>query len=842
MEIIIQKLLSDWWMMLVPSIALLTLGALLLKSKTLSGKLKMKAPFVELEVSRAHSDETIPESLLDEYVQMLVRIADAVTDVPERFEIAVEPVRSYIQATCSQVMNPPISLNSILANPLCPRLLITGSPGAGKSTALLEIAQGLARRESPQPSVLLQCSNWNRGCASLEQLIEEQMRDSYNISPAVAKLLVKKERLALLFDGLDEIVPSKQKGFAEAFNTFVQHHGLTQIVICSQQSSLETSPTLNCSEAVRLLPLADTEISSYLVNTNRLEILALLDKDNDLFELCHNPLFLKLLSELSSDSTIAITNASSDSERVAVVIGEYIKSKLPSIAGSPEKTLSYLHWLAQTMSRDGLTEFLVERIQPSILPSDIEKLVYLAMTALFVSIASSPYLLTLAAVVKWLGKATPPTGEILFWGLPIGMVVAWTNFNVRPYGQLDLSKARLKSLLRPKLFWGICRWFFVPMIFSVLAILASFLVAFLVFGDRPPDNAIEALIFACLILWLALARHVQKLKLLDDLSTTSKFAVLTLASLGTVLPLICILFVLVDSSGDQAPSILSVIFVTISTFIWVDRKLHKTDTKHHWARRLLPVLCALGLATIVVVCFGVADDLNIDGQTLQQACRSVLRADFNEAGRLFNPAAVYLEPLLKGSKPIVSLLFVIGNIASTIWTISYVMQLLRGADPSLTHLPNEGITRSLKNSLVCGLLGGALIIAIGLIIAIPSAYLAKIVPFIFPDLIYTRDQIPMLILVSFLQGVTVGSIVSLLPVAQHFILRVILWHERAVPFKLVAFMDSCVRARLFIRVGGSYRFMHQSIADCLCNKASMVSLESGNRMILEAVQYNEGAD
>jgi predicted NACHT family NTPase len=86
-------------------------------------------------------------------------------------------------------------------------LLIVGEPGSGKTTALLELARGLiARAADPlQPvPVVLQLSTWTAHHGTLFDWLVDELRSKYFVGRDSARLYLRRRRLVLLLDSLDE--------------------------------------------------------------------------------------------------------------------------------------------------------------------------------------------------------------------------------------------------------------------------------------------------------------------------------------------------------------------------------------------------------------------------------------------------------------------------------------------------------------------------------------------------------------------------------------------------------------------------------------------------------------
>jgi hypothetical protein len=54
---------------------------------------------------------------------------------------------------------------------------------------------------------------------------------------------------------------------------------------------------------------------------------------------------------------------------------------------------------------------------------------------------------------------------------------------------------------------------------------------------------------------------------------------------------------------------------------------------------------------------------------------------------------------------------------------------------------------------------------------------------------------------------------GMLPWYQHWVLRILLWRQHPIPWKVVRFLDNAVEQVLLQKVGGGYIFIHRSLLD-----------------------------
>ena len=116
------------------------------------------------------------------------------------------------------------------------KLLILGTPGAGKTTALLSLAQQLVQEAIAQPKtvipIIFELSAWRKDQQSLEAWLIEQLYQNFGGDPKkrIYEPWLEQQVLLPLLDGLDELGPVRQKLCTEKINQFAMHY--PQVVVC----------------------------------------------------------------------------------------------------------------------------------------------------------------------------------------------------------------------------------------------------------------------------------------------------------------------------------------------------------------------------------------------------------------------------------------------------------------------------------------------------------------------------------------------------------------------------------------------------------------------------------
>lgn len=157
------------------------------------------------------------------------------------------------------------------------KLLILGTPGAGKTTAVLSLAEQLICGAIAQPKtvipVIFELSTWREG-KSIEAWLIEQLYDVYGGNRKVKRYerWLEQQVLLPLLDGLDELGWERQKQCTVKLNEFARHY--PQLVVCCRVKEFtQVNIKLdNLRGSVCLEPLADQQIQAYLDRIDRQQL------------------------------------------------------------------------------------------------------------------------------------------------------------------------------------------------------------------------------------------------------------------------------------------------------------------------------------------------------------------------------------------------------------------------------------------------------------------------------------------------------------------------------------------------------------------------------------------
>ncbi|MEV4569853.1 tetratricopeptide repeat protein [Nonomuraea sp. NPDC049419] len=203
-------------------------------------------------------------------------------------------------------------------------LLVLGAPGAGKSTLLAELAEDLLHRartggeDKPIP-VLVPLAEWGRRRRWRDALRRRRskredepvhlgswlvwyLNKQYGLPPSRLRAWIALGRLALLFDGLDEVRPDIRAKCAKHLDAVARHgERLPMVVTCRQEHYGDLPEPVRLRAAVTIAPLTREQVHEGL-GTQAPGLRAALKKDPGLWELLDSPLWLQIAYRVYRDA------------------------------------------------------------------------------------------------------------------------------------------------------------------------------------------------------------------------------------------------------------------------------------------------------------------------------------------------------------------------------------------------------------------------------------------------------------------------------------------------------------------------------------------------------------
>lgn len=320
-------------------------------------------------------------------------------------------------------------------------LLVLGAPGAGKTTAVVELADELARRAQADPTapvpVYLPLSSWGASRKPFRDWVVSQIHRLYKVSPAATRRAIDNDTpcVVLLLDGLDEIADHQARAACvNAVNAFAADYPLP-IVVTARQTEYETLPVrLELETAVLVKPLEPSTVLARLrEDPETAGVATVVDRDATLQDLLTSPLLVSMLTIAYRDRAPEDIPAAVETDRL---IDDFLDRRFEMerirSGGAPYPLDRTRHWLAELAA--GLTArqqtiFVLERMRPDILRSaDARRLVGIAPKIAYGFLAGVIVACAAWQLSKMLEKPEQPFAHVVMWsawGVIAGLTQDW---------------------------------------------------------------------------------------------------------------------------------------------------------------------------------------------------------------------------------------------------------------------------------------------------------------------------------------------------------------------------------------------------------------------------------
>lgn len=367
------------------------------------------------------------------------------------------------------------------------KLLILGAPGAGKTTALLSLAEQLVEGALKNPQtvipVLFELSTWRDDNQSIEQWLIEQLYELHggNRKSKIYERWLEQRVLLPLLDGLDELGLERQKKCTIKLEEFAQHY--PHVVVCCRLKEFAAvdMKLKTFRGAVCLQPLSDIQIQNYLHSLNRSELWSVIQKNPDLKKLLEPtsegdpgllrvPLFVKLVVDVYDPKQPISSKAD--------LLEKYIDRQLSKDAREQERrkekergkwayknvehepdwrqTRNTLRWIAQQLQTNNTVELLIEKMQPSWIESVYLRRRYRLIFGLIYGLIFGLIFVGLSG-----GLSGGLTG--LIYGLISGLIFGLNEIETVEAFQISMSRAARQEIIK-----SLCFWLILGLIFGLI--------------------------------------------------------------------------------------------------------------------------------------------------------------------------------------------------------------------------------------------------------------------------------------------------------------------------------------------------------------------------------------
>jgi DNA polymerase III delta prime subunit len=333
-------------------------------------------------------------------------------------------------------------------------LLILGSAGSGKTTALLELARDLLNQaaqdaERPIP-VVCNLSSWAQHQPRFADWLTEELRHSYEVPRQIAGHWVDSNKILPLLDDLDEVSPRLRDNCVTAINRFLdQHH--VDLVMCGPTDEYQRlTQLLRVENAVVLQPLTRDEVGQYLETVGLGEVRTALKADERLRELVETPLMLNIVAlAYQGKRPDALLMPGTIEQRREQLFADYTErmfARRPITRRyTKEQAKRWLAWLARSMRERNQSEFDLDRLQPEWLPTAWQRRLVTFVPAVISAVVGGLLveLVVKLAIALSSGPVVKPDvmpsvspGVALLAGLVFALVAVGGGRTHKPFGRL----------------------------------------------------------------------------------------------------------------------------------------------------------------------------------------------------------------------------------------------------------------------------------------------------------------------------------------------------------------------------------------------------------------------
>jgi hypothetical protein len=700
------------------------------------------------------------------------------------------------------------------------RLLVLGSPGAGKTILLLQLARRLLNDadhliDAPIP-VVLNLSSWAARRLPLDEWLVEDLGAVYQVPARVARDWVERQQLLLLLDGLDEVAAEHRAACVESINAHLETWPTLSIAVCSRVRDYEAiGVRLKLRVAVRLEALDLARVQKLIAAPEYAGVRAVAAREEAFREMLTMPFLLNL---------IRVAYRGESAERLTLAPGEdpakarrddlfetYIEARLNEAdanSGSRKPRFyrrfvrRWLSWLAASMQRRGESIFYLEALQGSWLPTPVQRMAFaIAGSLVFGAVIGS--IAGFAAVFVWGLRDGLQLGSLIMGTVRVGVLGALV-FVHGAIGRMTAQPlladwgSEPVSCIRPLVACG-------GIVFATFLILGLPFCALLglheaVSGYEPPLHPAAMWILAGIAGALYSPLLMLVFRGLHCLGQRFRWWQPWMP--GPVLALIIIAMIFAGFVSTHAGRIGMIDIATFLAFglavpaalalgACIDAEIRMVEQlSWRWSWRGTALGAAAGLA---VGCINI-----VVGEAISIALSAGLHlSGSDDGGRFWGDAIGCAQFALLGAA--------LGGVWGGLHKSEHVAQRQR---------PGAGLIRTLRNVVLVNLgftISGVLIGAVGL----PA--LEAVQP------LMAGSNVPEQMIFGAVLGASMGLLFGHFlggndALIKHCLLRFQLCARGCLPLRLIAFLDHATGCFLLRRVGAGYIFLHRYLLEHLASR------------------------
>ena len=183
------------------------------------------------------------------------------------------------------------------------RLLVTGVPGAGKTSLLLHLAIELLETEKESLAVLLNLATWTSTYPALDDWLREILPAELGVTKRYAAEILQKGQLTLLLDGLDEVAEEHRASCLKAIGEYGRL-GRDYVISTRKDEYKTLEKDAPVWAQIEVQPLTKTQLLAQLDKADRRDfpeapdLKAALQHDPLLLQVAETPFYLNCLQLL----------------------------------------------------------------------------------------------------------------------------------------------------------------------------------------------------------------------------------------------------------------------------------------------------------------------------------------------------------------------------------------------------------------------------------------------------------------------------------------------------------------------------------------------------------------
>ncbi len=253
------------------------------------------------------------------------------------------------------------------------RLLVTGLPGAGKTSLLLNLALELLETAPENLAVLLNLATWRSDFPSFDDWLRKILPAELGVTKRYAAEILQKGQLTLLLDGLDEVAGEHRASCLKAIGEYGRL-GCDYVISTRKDEYKALEKDAPVWAQIEVLPLTDKQLLAQLDHADRRDfpeapdLKAALEHDPLLLRVAETPFYLNCLQLLfrggNTLSELKLKGTTVE-ERQAEITERFVEQALRQKwkDKTPEEVRHWLAFLASRMTQRNKVMFELVDLQ-----------------------------------------------------------------------------------------------------------------------------------------------------------------------------------------------------------------------------------------------------------------------------------------------------------------------------------------------------------------------------------------------------------------------------------------------------------------------------------------------